>query len=465
MTETVNFRFHGDEEKAKGLRYFGTKLLATLHNSMKFNDLKQGRIERCLEDGSMVVCRSIFGVSVIDLFSPVFAAVGKEKKIIDITEDVSSVYYVVQFSYADPVDTEYGKTITRFYTKNKQKISDIVFTFGADHILSGINSQEWVVGDLIFILKALQDYKCFYNPITGKLEDYVLSYRNNNFSAVLVDGSYLYLVHFDDANIIRIKPIKNEDTGKYTFEREIFKFAASVYLEEGVFYYHVKMTDENSYSTVAVVNKDTGTFIIKDGYYKYTDSHGSTSVCEWFSPSTKWVYTNTVYPGIQQVYDMTVYYPNSIDTSHFVSTNNGQSGTVINYSTNHIKHSIFGKCFYINEKLTYHLDGSHTVAYTVFDCNHNIIVVTNKEGTLQLDLYKEWKNIVYTDDLFDVRLRQYTDIGYVDAGHHTIIDNVISTVDALYESFGLSTTKHIINSMVYLPGLENDSVIKGFLQE
>jgi hypothetical protein len=218
MTDTVNFRLHGDTEKAKGLRYFGTKLLSTLQNSMKFNNLKQGRIERCLEDGSVVVCRSIFGTSVVDLFSPVFVTPVKEKVLVK-TEEIYDVYYVV--CYKDETDIwQYS-----FLDFNKNIVSTISEDMLGKHPLVFCSGFELQIGDLIYMHPGK-----LYNPLTGVFLDKELG---EGIDYALVENDILYC-YSSGEGIKSIKPVLEE--GTYIFEETSVTVLGTGGMEENIFF-------------------------------------------------------------------------------------------------------------------------------------------------------------------------------------------------------------------------------------
>lgn len=99
MAETTKVVLSGDKDQARNLYSLGAGLLDTLKNSMSFNNLEQGRIERVLADGSTVICKSVFGVNTIEMFAPVKQIIPPKEEMIaeELVELVSDlvVFYVV----------------------------------------------------------------------------------------------------------------------------------------------------------------------------------------------------------------------------------------------------------------------------------------------------------------------------------------------------------------------------------
>jgi len=76
----VNFKYTGDVVHSQELKRIGIQRLDILIRDMEFQKLKQDRRKFRLEDGTIITCLHVFGLSYIEIFSPIYKEEKKEKK-------------------------------------------------------------------------------------------------------------------------------------------------------------------------------------------------------------------------------------------------------------------------------------------------------------------------------------------------------------------------------------------------
>ena len=77
----VKFKYTGDVIRSQGMKKIGIQRLDILIKDMEFQKLKQGRREFRLEDGTIITCLHVFGLSYIEIFSPIYKEEKKEERI------------------------------------------------------------------------------------------------------------------------------------------------------------------------------------------------------------------------------------------------------------------------------------------------------------------------------------------------------------------------------------------------
>ena len=77
----VKFKYTGDVVRSQELKKIGTQKLDILIKDMEFQKLKQNRREFRLEDGTIITCLHVFGLSYIEIFSPIYKEEKKEERI------------------------------------------------------------------------------------------------------------------------------------------------------------------------------------------------------------------------------------------------------------------------------------------------------------------------------------------------------------------------------------------------
>lgn len=71
MVDSLSIKYYGDRVKAQSLIGLAKTQLLILKNAMSFQNLDQGRREVNLDDGSVIVCQSVFGINTINMFTPI----------------------------------------------------------------------------------------------------------------------------------------------------------------------------------------------------------------------------------------------------------------------------------------------------------------------------------------------------------------------------------------------------------
>jgi len=77
----VKFKYTGDVVRSRELKKMGIQKLNILIKDMEFQKLKQNRREFRLEDGTIITCLHVFGLSYIEIFSPIYKEEKKEERI------------------------------------------------------------------------------------------------------------------------------------------------------------------------------------------------------------------------------------------------------------------------------------------------------------------------------------------------------------------------------------------------
>jgi hypothetical protein len=82
MEDSISIKYLGDKVRAQSLIGLAKTQLLILKNAMSFQNLEQGRRVLSLDDGSVIVCQSVFGINSINMFTPVLGGVEvqEEKK-------------------------------------------------------------------------------------------------------------------------------------------------------------------------------------------------------------------------------------------------------------------------------------------------------------------------------------------------------------------------------------------------
>ena len=76
----VKFEYTGDVVRSQELKKIGIQRLGNLIKDMEFQKLKQDRREFRFEDGTIITCLHVFGLSYIEIFSPIYKEEEEEKK-------------------------------------------------------------------------------------------------------------------------------------------------------------------------------------------------------------------------------------------------------------------------------------------------------------------------------------------------------------------------------------------------
>ena len=77
----VKFKYTGDVVRSQELKRIGIQRLDILIKDMEFQKLKQDRRKFRFEDGTIITCLHVFGLSYIEIFSPIYKEEKKEERI------------------------------------------------------------------------------------------------------------------------------------------------------------------------------------------------------------------------------------------------------------------------------------------------------------------------------------------------------------------------------------------------
>ena len=76
----VKFEYTGDAVRSQELKKIGIQRLGNLIKDMEFQKLKQDRRELRFEDGTIITCLHVFGLSYIEIFSPIYKEEEEKKE-------------------------------------------------------------------------------------------------------------------------------------------------------------------------------------------------------------------------------------------------------------------------------------------------------------------------------------------------------------------------------------------------
>lgn len=81
ISQTI-YKYLGDKRAAKVLRHAGFHQLGILKNAMSFRGLQQNRRVVEFSDGTWIICTSVFGIDVVNIYVPPLLPVGGERKVV-----------------------------------------------------------------------------------------------------------------------------------------------------------------------------------------------------------------------------------------------------------------------------------------------------------------------------------------------------------------------------------------------
>ena len=139
----VKFKYTGDVIRSQELRKIGIQRLDILIKDMEFQKLKQGRREFRLEDGTIITCLHVFGLSYIEIFSPIYGEEKKEERIEEhfgkwaVITAASTLSLVWDIDYNKMVKLGLKQDIVDFVKKYgyKTTVNDFVDEPSSDHLL------------------------------------------------------------------------------------------------------------------------------------------------------------------------------------------------------------------------------------------------------------------------------------------------------------------------------------------
>lgn len=368
---------------------------------------------------------------------------------------------------------EYGEPIIRIMDEKfkirKEFSADLVPN---DHLLFDINFQvdgsqpfEIVVGDLIYLTNKAR----FYDTKTGELTDFNSDAHLLGGDYALGDSSALYLVRQNDITKVGISVVEGEYVyTESTYEKEVYGGQGD-FVEEGIIFNLGGSIEKTTGPGIAIhlhvydlkiLNNAGVNTITHEGSYELTYPPGS-DYLETFdfyaSPTIQVQFENRVV-GDGLVWDQFVtgtlrlpfgdFEINAFyDGSELIATGTYWHCLRIDGDTD-----LNGESLYVVEKLTYNGDPEDdlTKSYYLYDYYGNLIHESSNPITgILIEFNADWKAAPQT-------------FFYVNSGGDWFVywDGEVITESQFYNIFKLDFDVNSIEYLLYLPGIENNSLIK-----